>query len=74
MCDLADQYQTALDKASEYEMLGGLTVDRTKREVYRIKAQFHYSIAEELRSKLESLANRRELAQPLKDATRANNG
>jgi hypothetical protein len=60
MSDLADQYEAALDKASEYEMLGSLTVDRRRREAYRTQAQFHYSIANELRAKLASLPERKE--------------
>jgi hypothetical protein len=62
MSDLKEQYQAALDKASEYEMLGSLTVDRKKREAYRRQAQFHYSVAYELRAKLESLPRLRESA------------
>jgi hypothetical protein len=63
MPDLAEQYRVALDKASEYEMLGSLTVDRKKREAYRTQAQFHYSIADELRAKLASLPDRKEMAR-----------
>jgi hypothetical protein len=55
MSDLAEQYQEALDKASECEMLGSLTVDRKKRESYRSQAQFYYRMAEVLRDKLASL-------------------
>jgi hypothetical protein len=63
MSDLADQYQAALDKASEYEMLGSLTVSHRKRVAYRCQAKFHHSIAKELRAKLESLLKRKEMAQ-----------
>jgi hypothetical protein len=58
MSDLTNQYQDALDNASECEMLGSLTVDRKKREIYREKAKFHYSIAEILRAKLHRLQHK----------------
>jgi len=62
MSDLTDQYQTALDKAAEYEMLGILTVDAKKRKAYRNRAQLHQSIADELRAKLESLPKCQEMS------------
>jgi hypothetical protein len=62
MSDLEDQYRAAVNKVSEYEMLGSLTVDRKKREAYRTQAKFHDSMAHELRAKLESLPKLKEPA------------
>jgi hypothetical protein len=63
MSDLTDQYQDALDKATEAELLGGLCTERGKRGYYRQQAAFHYSIAEQLRLKLASLPKCREMAE-----------
>jgi hypothetical protein len=55
MPDLATQFQNALAKAAEYELLGSRAVDAIKREEYRVKAEFYHDMANELR---------REMAKP----------
>jgi hypothetical protein len=52
MSDLARQLQNALSKATEYELLGSLAVDKTKREECRVKAQFYQDIAAELQKQM----------------------
>jgi hypothetical protein len=52
MSNLATQFQNALAKAAEYELIASLAVDETKREECRVKAQFYHDIATELRREL----------------------
>jgi hypothetical protein len=49
MSDLPHKLQLALEKAAEYELLGSLANEPSKRAQYRTFAEFEYSVAHELR-------------------------
>jgi hypothetical protein len=70
MTDLTMQFQNALAKAAEYDLLGCLTVDNTKREECRVKAQFYHDIASELRREMANLPKQGRSGTADSDATR----
>ena len=63
MADLKAQLENAFEKAAEYQLLSCLAVDPQRREKYRARAKFQYSIADELRTRISTQNSAQEMAK-----------
>jgi hypothetical protein len=54
MTDLTTQYEAALAKAAEYDLLGCLSVDDEKRMECRARARFYHDLVDELQALMAS--------------------
>lgn len=58
--DLQVRLRTAIERAADCKLLGGLAAEKERRQAWRAKAEFYEEVAQELRSLITYLPARGE--------------